>query len=140
MSEVRDIRRLPEYRGDASGLLAGAEAMLAGVAETGRPVMRWSVTVPAALYLGASQKPAALDAAACRAAGIAAYQRAAGGMTVLGDEMLLGLDVALPSGDPLVLGDLTLSYRWLGEVWSEALRALGVPVELVSLDRARAES
>lgn len=140
MNEVRDIRRLPEYRGDASGLLAGAEAMLEGVAETGCPVMRWSVTAPAALYLGASQKPAALDAAACRAAGITAHQRAAGGMTVLGDEMLLGLDVALPIGDPLVLSDLTLSYRWLGEVWAEALRGLGVPVELVSLDRARAGS
>lgn len=138
--QPRLCRRLPDYRGDASGLLAGAEAMLECVAAIGQPVMRWSVTTPPAIYLGASQKPSALDAAVCRAAGIAAYQRAAGGMTVLGDEALLGLDIALPAGDPLVLSDLTLSYRWLGEVWSEALRDLGVPAHLVSMEQARAQA
>jgi lipoate-protein ligase A len=121
-------------------VLAGAEAMLEGVAARGRAAIRWSTTAPAALYLGASQKPSAVDATACRAAGIAVYKRASGGTAVLADEGLLGLDVVLPPDDPLWQGDLTHSYRWLGEAWSEALRSLGVPAALVGVQQARADA
>jgi lipoate-protein ligase A len=133
-------RRLPTYVGPAPGLLAGVDAMLEGVAASGRAALRWAVTAPTALYLGASQKAPAVDAAACRAAGIAAYQRAAGGTAVLGDAGLLGLDVALPRDHPLWQSDLTRSYRWLGEVWALALQSLGVPVEVVGVEEARADA
>lgn len=133
-------RRLPPYHGPATGALAGAEAMLQGLVTSGRPVMRWYTIAPTALFLGASQAPSALDLAACRAAGIAVLKRAAGGTAVLADDGMLGLDVALPLGHPLLLGDLTQSYRWLGEVWSEALRSAGIPAEVVSVEAARASA
>lgn len=131
-------RRLPRYVGPAPGLLAGVDAMLEGVAASGRAALRWAVTAPTALYLGASQTEASVDAAACHAAGIEVYKRAAGGTAVLGDMGVLGLDVALPRDHPLWLGDLTQSYRWLGEAWAAALRALGVPVDVVTVEEARA--
>jgi lipoate---protein ligase len=133
-------RRLPAYHGAAPGALAGAEAMVEGLGARGRPAIRWCTTAPPALYLGASQKPAAVDAAACRAAGLAVYKRASGGTVVLADEGLLGLDVVVPPHDPLWLDDLTQSYRWLGAAWTEALRSVGVPASLVSVQAARADA
>lgn len=140
IDDARRCRRLPAYHGPATGALAAAEAMLQGVAVSGRPVMRWYSVAPPALFLGASQAPAALDLAACRTAGMTVIKRAAGGTVVLADDGLLGLDVALPLGHPLLLGDLTQSYRWLGEVWSEALRLAGVATEVVSVEAARASA
>ena len=52
-------------------------------------------------------------------------KRAAGGAVVLADRGLLGLDIVLPAGDPLLLTDLTQSYRWLGEAWVAALDRCG---------------
>lgn len=140
---ARPCRRLPWYDGDAAGALAGAEALLDGLATMGAsnpaaPALRWSLLAQPALYLGASQKPEAADLAACRAAGVAVYKRAAGGNAVLAGPDLLGLDLALPDGDPLLLHDLTQSYRWLGEVWTTALHGLGVDAALVSIEQARA--
>lgn len=138
IDDARLCRHLPPYHGPATGALAGAEAMLQGVAASGRPVMRWYTVAPEALFLGASQAPSVLDLAACRAAGLTVIKRAAGGTVVLADDGLLGLDVALPLGHPLLLGDLTQSYRWLGEVWCEALRPAGVAAAVVSVEAARA--
>src|SRR5207248_3433331 len=131
-------RQLPAYHGPAPGARAGSDSTVEGLAAPGRPAILWCTTAPPALYLGASQKPVAADAAACRAAGIAVYKRASGGTVVRADEGLLGLDVVLPPGDPLWLGDLTQSYRWLGAAWTEALRSFGVPATLVSVQAARA--
>lgn len=164
IGSARRCRRLPRYDGNAAGALAGAEALLEGLASAsqpassdvapgyttvppggslddvapGTPVLRWYTVRPPALFLGASQKPEAADLAACRAAGIPVYKRAAGGTVVLADDDMLGLDVALPRDDPLLLPDLTRSYRWLGEVWTAALRALGVDAVLVSVEEAQA--
>lgn len=137
-SPPRLCRRLPFYHGNVAEMLAGAEALLEGAAASGRPAIRWYVVSERALVLGASQKPPAVDLAACRDAGVAVYQRSAGGATVLVDGDMLGLDVALPTGDPLLARDLTASYRPLGSAWWVALRALGVPTELVDVERARA--
>ncbi len=119
-------------------MLAGAEALLEGAAASGRPAIRWYVVSERALVLGASQKTPAVDLAACRDAGVAVYQRSAGGATVLVDGDMLGLDVALPAGDPLLARDLTASYRPFGSAWRAALRALGVAAELVDVEQARA--
>src|SRR5205823_5806158 len=65
---------------------------------------------------------------------------ASGGTAVLADEDVLGLDVVLSPDDPLWESDLTQSYRWLGEAWCEALRYLGIPATLVSVQEARADA
>jgi len=137
-SPVRLCRRLPFYHGDVAGMLAGAEALLEGAAASGRPAIRWYVVSERALVLGASQKTPAVDLAACRAAGVAVYQRSAGGATVLVDGDMLGLDVALPHDDPLLARDLTASYQPIGAAWRAALRAFGVSAALVDVEQARA--
>lgn len=131
-------RRLRAFRGEAGAALAGAEAMLDGVAASGVPAARWCTTVPPALLLGASQDPSVVNAEACREAGVAVYKRAAGGAVVLAGEGLLGFDIALPIDHPLVLSDLTQSYRWIGNAWAEALESLCLPARLVGVDEARA--
>jgi len=137
---AQPCRRLPFFHGGAAAMLAGAEALLEGVAASGRPALRWYVVSERALILGASQRPLAVDIDACRAAGVAVYQRSAGGATVLVDPDMLGLDVALPPDDPLLARDLTASYRPFGEAWRAALRSLGVPAATVSVDEARASA
>ncbi len=121
-------------------MLAGAEALLEGMATSGQPAMRWYVVHERALILGASQKPPAVDLAACRAAGVDVYKRSAGGATVLIDGDMVGLDIVLPHDDPLLARDLTASYRWIGEAWRAALCALGVDAALVSVEEARAST
>ena len=132
-------RLLPAYHGDAAGALAGAEAMLDGLLASRQPAVRWYVVTPPALMLGASQRASDVDLKACRTAGIKLYKRAAGGTLVLADSTLAGLDVALPIAHPLVLSDVTQSYRWLGSAWREALRALELNAELVTVEAARAD-
>ena len=134
----RPCRRLPFYHGDVAGMLAGAEALLEGATASGRPAIRWYVVSERALVLGASQKTPAVDLSACRDAGVAVYQRSAGGATVLVDGNMLGLDVALPHDDPLLARDLTASYRWIGSAWWAALHALGVVADVVDVEQARA--
>ncbi len=137
-TSARPCRRLPWHGGAAAEILASAEALFEGVATSGQPAIRWYIASDEALLLGASQKLSTIDGAAARDAGVALIRRAAGGNVILSDPDMLGFDVALPRGDPLLLSDLTLSYRWLGEVWTAALRGLGVDATLVSLDEARA--
>ncbi len=135
---VRPCRRLPWHGGAAAEILASAEALLEGTAASGQPAIRWYIASDEALLLGASQKLSAIDMAAADDAGVALIRRAAGGNVILSDPDTLGFDVALPRGDPLLLNDLTLSYRWLGEVWTAALRDLSVDAALVSVEEARA--
>lgn len=118
-------------------MLAGAEALLEGAAASGRPAIRWYVTSDRAMILGASQKITAIEPEACRALGITVLQRGAGGSSVLADGDMLGLDIVLPRGDPLLSNDLTASYRWIGEAWRRALRSLGVDAALVGVEEAR---
>ena len=119
-------RRLPWSKGSATELLAGAEAMLAGLAVTGQPSIRWSVVDRPALLLGSSQRPHEADFPACEAAGVTVHRRRSGGTAVFADEGLLWLDVALPGGHRLLPADITEAYRWFGEVWAAALDEAGI--------------
>jgi lipoate-protein ligase A len=106
--------------------LAHTEALLTGLRAGAPPSLRWYLPDTPALVLGRSQKAALLDHPALRAARMRAYARTSGGGTVLINHDALSLDIALPSGHPLLNRDVTLSYRWVGEVWAAALGALGV--------------
>jgi lipoate-protein ligase A len=118
--------------------LAHTEALLAGLAAGAPPSLRWYQPKAPALVLGRSQRPAVLDHAALRAAGLRAYARTSGGGAVLINRYALSLDIALPAGHPLLVRDVTLSYRWVSAVWVEALATLGITARALPTDEARA--
>jgi lipoate-protein ligase A len=92
----------------------------------GRTVSLLEVTAPA-VVLGSTQPDDAIDRACAEAAGLAVTRRGSGGGTVLvrpGE--LLWADVFVPAGDPLWTDDVGRAFRWLGPVWTSALRGLGV--------------
>jgi lipoate-protein ligase A len=49
-------------------------------------------------------------------------------------------DLALPPGHPLAIPDVSESYRWLGEVWADALESVGVPAEPITVHDAREDT
>jgi lipoate-protein ligase A len=118
--------------------LAHTEALLAGLSAGAPPSLRWYLPDATAVVLGRSQRPALLDHAALRTAGLHAYARTSGGGAVLINRHALSLDIALPAGHPLLLRDVTLSYRWVGEVWAAALAALGIAARALPTGEARA--
>ena len=130
-------RRLPFSRGSTTDLLTGAEALLAGLERCGKPALRWSIAERPALILGSSQRLAEADVEACDTAGVTVHKRRSGGAAVFADASLLWLDVALPSGHPLLPASVTEAYRWFGEVWVSALAALGVDARAIPPVEAR---
>jgi lipoate-protein ligase A len=83
-------------------------------------------TAPA-LVLGSAQRPEVVDVAACERAGVAVVRRRSGGGAVLVEPgALLWVDVIVPAGDPLWVGDVGRAFLWLGETWRAALGELGV--------------
>lgn len=128
-------RLIPYDIGPSSRHFALSDALARLVSS---PTVWWHSTDQPTVILGAGQKVPVLDSRASREAGIEVVKRQAGGTAVYAGPGVLGLDIALPSGHPLVLPDIVESYRWLGEVWAEALTTLGADVHLVSIAEARA--
>jgi lipoate-protein ligase A len=119
-------RKLPFSDAPMGRQLALSEAMLASLPEAGTPVLRWYVPQEAAVVLGNGQKPGTLNEAALQEQDVRAYRRTSGGAAVLVNERLLSLDVALPPSHPLATSDVVEAYYWMGQLWEEALHALGV--------------
>jgi lipoate---protein ligase len=86
---------------------------------------------PAALVIGSAQRDLELY-------GIDVVRRGSGGGAVLCTRDLLEVDVALPRGHPLLLADVSESYRFFGEAWVEALVSLGAECRMVDVAEARA--
>jgi lipoate-protein ligase A len=105
--------------------LALSEAMLASLPETGAAILRWYVPKESAVVLGNGQKPGVLNDATLDELGVRAYRRTSGGAAVLVNERLLSLDVALPPSHLLATSDVVDAYRWMGQLWEEALHTLG---------------
>lgn len=122
---------LPLSIADQQQHIAHSEQLLATAKPGDPPVLYWSQAAAVGLVLGFSQKSTALNPAAVTALQIPIYHRRAGGTAVLVGPHLLGLDVLLPAGHPLILPDLVESYRWLGETWVKALHALGIETRAV---------
>lgn len=116
-----------------------SEHLLRQAAPGSTPVLSWSQAEPEALVLGFSQREALLNRQVVEEEALPIYQRHAGGTAVLVGQDLLGLDVVLPTGHPLVLSDLVESYRWLGETWVCTLRLLGVEARTIPPAEAHAQ-
>ncbi|HEX8997238.1 MAG TPA: hypothetical protein VF812_14520 [Ktedonobacterales bacterium] len=119
-------RLLPFSDAPMGRQLALSEGMLAALGETGAPAMRWYIPRERALVLGNGQAIAIADADALAAEGVALYKRPSGGTAVLVDARLVSLDLALPHTHPLATSDVVRAYEWIGALWADALRELGV--------------
>lgn len=111
------------------GVRRGPAASLHGtVPDGGARVAEWYEVERAALVLGSAQRDDVVDHAAAAAAGVDVVRRRSGGGVVLlvpGES--LWLDVVVPRHDPCWDDDVAAAMWWLGDVWCEALRAVGAP-------------
>jgi lipoate-protein ligase A len=112
--------------------------------ESKRVRWRWYRPATTALVVGFAQRLRAdslIDAARCKAAGIEVLtRRAGGGLVLLGPDTLC-FAIAFPLPHPLVVDDLTESYRWLGYRLTSGLHALGVSqARRIEVAEARADT
>ena len=132
-------RVLPLAIDDQQKHIDFSEQLIATASPGDPPTLYWSQAEPEGLVLGFSQQPTILNAQTLTSQPLPIYHRRAGGTAVLVGPHLLGLDVLLPAGHPLILPDLVESYRWLGETWVATLRELGVETRAVSPAEAHAQ-
>jgi lipoate-protein ligase A len=132
-------RLLPPADGTIDGELAAAEGMLAGLATSAQPALRWYRSRGSGLVLGAGQPLSDVDRRALAEQRISVHRRASGGGAVLWTPELWMLDIALPLQHALALHDVSRSYEWLGRVWQLLLRDLGIAGQPISIAAARAD-
>lgn len=107
-------------------------------AAVSRPAWRvWLYRRPE-IVLGCSQRALRERVAQRAPAGVTVSVRPSGGGAVLAGPWLVGLTVVLPPEHPLLGAGLTASYRWLGELHVEVMRAAGIEVRAVDPQAARA--
>lgn len=132
-------RIIPLTLADQQAHIERSEQLLSEAAPGTSPVLYWSQAESRGLVLGFSQKETILNQETLAREHLPVYHRRAGGTAVLVGPHLLGLDVVLPTGHPLVLTDIVESYRWFGETWVQALRLLGIETRVVPPDEAHAQ-
>jgi len=114
-------RVLPLVVDEPAALLQQGAAALDALADDPTPTLRWYRASSPALVLGRGQAPIVATPA------LTVVTRSTGGGAVLMDSGLLSLDVLLPSGHPLLQGDVGTVFARVGEAWGQALIDLGVP-------------
>lgn len=128
-------RLLPYDVGSSTHHFALSDALARHALE---PTVWWHATDQPTLILGTGQRWDGINAETCAVQGVLVVRRQAGGTAVFAAAGVLGLDVALPANHPLALPDIVEAYHWLGDVWCDAMHALGVDARLVSVGEARA--
>lgn len=103
-------------------LLAEGLALLEGLAEDARPVLRWYRSTATAIVLGRGQRLPATPGDP----EVEIISRHSGGGAVLLDPSLLSLDVVLPPEHPWLEGDIARVFDHVGAAWLRGLTALGV--------------
>lgn len=88
----------------------------------------WLLTVDRpALVLGSTQPASVVDRTAVATTGVEVVRRhSGGGAVLLTPGAVLWADVLVPAGDHLWTEDVGHAFRWLGDVWVEALGTAGV--------------
>lgn len=80
-----------------------------------------------AVVLGSHEPEEWFDIGALRRAGLGlARRRSGGGAVLVGPGLAVWVDFVVPAGDPLWDDDVGRATWWVGELWSEVLRAAGV--------------
>lgn len=139
MNISNNWRILPLTIADQQRHIDRSESLLQTMQPGDAATLYWSMAETEGFVLGFSQKLETLNPAMRATASLPIHHRRAGGTAVLVGPHLLGLDLALPAGHPLVLPDIVESYRWLGEAWVAALQRLGIMTRAVSPDEAHAQ-
>lgn len=90
----------------------------------------WNVEIlGSALVLGSSQRDEVVNLDVCARDEVAVvHRRSGGGVVYLAGGEQLWVDVVIPRGDDLWTDDVVTSPLWLGDAWSRALTALGMPL------------
>jgi lipoate-protein ligase A len=88
----------------------------------------WDVRITqTAMVLGSRQNESLLNGELCSRDGIEVVRRrSGGGIVFLAPGEHVWLDVVVPRGDVLWSDDVAQASWWLGDVWVQALNALGV--------------
>lgn len=108
-------------------------------AERSDRAWRWWLPSSGAVVVGLAlhhRLAEVVDLALCQAAGVEVVERRAGGGALLLDSanMLCGA-IAVPTSE--ISGDITESYRWLGNHLIQALSTVGIEARLVDVAEAR---
>lgn len=122
-------RLLPYGAGTTADHIALSDALVRAGAE---PSVWWHSTSTPTLIIGAGQKDPLFTSG-----DVVQVRRHAGGTAVLAADGVVGLDVFLRPDHRLADADILKTYRWLGQVWVDALRALDVDAHLVTVAEAR---
>ena len=118
---------LPRMTRRWAGNSALSEALLAGLAEHPEPALRWYLHAARGAGAGQRAEAAYRGLRGDADAGSGRVSPDVGGHGGVVDANALSMEVALPAGHPLASSDIVRRIAWLGEVWAEALRSLGVP-------------
>jgi lipoate-protein ligase A len=121
--------------------IARDEALLERMEPGALPLVRWWVAASRAVVVGLGLRyrlASVVDVARCEADGVVVLERRAGGGALLLDDQMLCGAVCVPTTS--VSGDVTESYRWLGDDLAARLRSIGLGLaRRVEVDEARAD-
>ena len=122
---------------DGAANMALDEALLLGRLRHGSPpTLRFFAWSPPTVSLGYGQRlDGRIDERALAAMGLGLVRRATGGSAILheGPDLEITYSVSAGAGDFEGANDLLETYRWIGAGLLCGLRALGAPVEMVSV-------
>ncbi len=122
---------------DGAANMALDEALLLGRLRHGSPpTLRFFAWAPPTVSLGYGQRlDGRIDEQALVAMGLGLVRRATGGSAILheGPDLEITYSVSAGAGDFEGANDLLETYRWIGAGLLSGLRALGAPVEMVSV-------
>jgi lipoate-protein ligase A len=112
---------LVEQSGPAATLFADTDAALASVSDSSRIIRVLTVEKPV-VVLGSAQDPSTVVESV-----EVVRRRSGGGAVWLDSESMVWFDVIISSADPLWRVDVGESMWWVGDIFAQALRSLGVP-------------
>ena len=144
MMTAREWRLLVTEATDGATNMAIDEALwLSRQRGDGVPTVRFFAWDPPTVSLGYGQAlDDHVDAGACRRLGVGLVRRPTGGSAIYhdGPERELTYSIVATNEDLGVTTDLLEAYRWIARALARGLRALGAPVEIIGVPRAKGQA